>query len=454
MNLENFQEIIKEEILAVYNLDKKITYIFDDFFWIAQTPNKNNLFVAIKGGKTDGNLFLETAITFGYKYILSDNLEKSRELAIKFPAIIFLVVMNIQKTLNTLATWGISKFKGIKFAITGSSGKTTTTYILNNLLKHYGTVVSTHKYNTQYYLKRLCFNLYSSTADFFVAELSSDAPGTIWNLSRIIKPHYSIIVSMGYAHSGPFGGEENILKEKTSIVENTQIETFIPVEYKEKIKNLVDQKKIRYVKEDFYPQQTHVHFIFPSPLMSIIVKNPSLKGYHNYSNMNLVLRALNKIKNFTNKKKLLVEKTLGALTCFPGRGNILFIKSPNYDFKITCEDHNSNPLSFMRALHNIEEPTLVILGYFYELGTITEEAHKKALELLEENPYISGIILGDEKLYTLPFLVDFKKILPLHKDISEIFRFIKDQKITNIFVKGGGASNLKKYIEEILNKVI
>jgi UDP-N-acetylmuramyl pentapeptide synthase len=454
MKIDILEMILSQEILKIYNKKKKKIYTFHSFFWIAQNNiHRNNIFIAIKGQNTDGNLFIPLAIQNGYKYIMSDNEETLQNYINKYEDIIFFLVKNIHNALDLLATWGLSQFSGLKFAITGSSGKTTTAYILQNLLKIYGKVICTSKYNTQYFLKQLYFDLHKKKIDFLVLEFSSDSAGTIHALSNILKPDYSIITSISQAHLEQFTCENIIIKEKTSIVHNTRYQTYIPKSYQDKTMTYIKSvDQVKYIPDNFETHLDQIFFKNPHGEIICTIGESQLKGVHNYNNMNLVLNLLNDLKYLFYKKKQVIN-TLQNLNCFPGRGNIIFIKNQDYNFKITCEQHNCNPDSFAKTILNIMEPTLLIMGFMAGLGDIHLNAHEKIFQLLESNPYIIHIIIGDQKLYTLPFLSKITKILPEELCTNNYLLLLKKYHITNILVKGSRVSCLERKIEQILNNI-
>lgn len=461
MNIKNFQQIIQEQIISIYNINSQIEYLFDNFFWSAQFKNNNYIFFAIEGKNTNGNQFIEIAIDYGYKYIVSEDLCIIESLAGKYPNILFFVVKNVQATLDLLARWGVSQFKGIKIAITGSAGKTTTTYLLQNLLKIKYDVVHTHKYNSQYYLRRLCFELYKHKEDFFIAELSSDTLGMIHWFSNIIQPDYSIITSIGNAHLEDFKSYHNIIEEKTSIINNTKIATFIPEEYRDIIastKHVVSNlQKIHYVPNNFVVTNNHnqqiVSFFYKNQQL-LKIENPKYQGNHNYSNMNLILHLfsfMDFIKDVFSVEK--IRQVLENINCFPGRGNIIKIRTKDYNFKLVCEHHNSNPMSFAKAITNINEPTLVVMGFMYSLGEETIIKHHEILHLLNSNEYVKGIVLSDTKLLNIQNLDQYKKILDKKDSITDYLPFIKQNNITSVFLKGSRSSYLEKNIKTILNYI-
>lgn len=441
------QNIIQEQIVIVYNLFDNANYHFDNFFWSSSCKNSGDVFVAIKGNNTNGNFFIDEAIANGYKAVLSDNLFIVEEKAKLYSEIIFIVVKDVHTCLNQMASWGVDQFKGVKIAVTGSNGKTTTTYLLANLLKHFGKVLSTDKYNSQYFLKRMCFFLHTSEAHFFVAELSSDRPGYIDLYGHIIKPDYSIITSISNAHLEHFKCEEGVLLEKTALFLHTQKVGFIPDSYQQRIKNNPNLcgklHNVCYVPEDFIIDEHRVTFY-----NGIVLNNPQFKGKHNYSNMNLVLHLLEKM-GFENKEK--IQKTLTNITCFPGRGNQITIYKANYNFVLTCEQHNSNKSSYISAIGNLEEQTIVIMGYLYEIGDATFQDIHAVLQAMENNKQVKYIFFGDDKLFSVDNLSKYRKIVAYQKDILSIIEKGIQNNIYHVLLKGSRGSKLEKYIEIILN---
>ena len=458
MNIKKFKEIIKNNILNTYNNFPELDLILiNSFFWNSK-EGKNIIFFAIKGVNEDGNKYIEDAIKNGYLIIVSENIEYIEAIKERFTNIHFIVIDNVQKTLNTLGKFGISNFKGKKFAITGSVGKTTSTYLLNNILKNFYQNICTDKYNSQYYLRRLCFQLYDKNEDIFLAELSSDSLGSIDNFGDIIKPDYSIITAIGNAHIEDFKSFSNIIKEKTSLINHTQNKTFIPIEYEEIIKNEINvinnENKIIYVKNDFIINDEKKEITFNINGNKMVICNPSLKGNYNYSNMNLVLHTIYEsypelFNNSINKNKII--NTIENLNPFPGRGNIITVDKDDLQLKIICEYHNANSLSFLKTVENIKEPTVILMGYMYSLGSESHERHEELFTLMENNANVLNVVLCDKKIYELGFILNkYKKLLPAYEDV--LFDIItKRPHIKNIFIKGSRSSVLENFVKKILD---
>lgn len=467
MNIDFFENIIEKHIINSYNKTPFIEELhLKSFFWHSDCENNTNheyIFLAIKGEITDGNLFIPNAITNGYKIIISDNITAIEKYKDIYKDIYFIYVNSIQSVLDEFAIYGISNYYGQKITITGSAGKTTTTYILNNILKNFAKVTVTDKYNSQYYIRRLIFHLFETTSDFFIGELSSDYLGMIHHYSKIIQPDYSIITSIGDAHLEDFECIENIIKEKTSIIPNTLKKVFIPYTYKDLIskeRNVNEHlHKIVFIQNDFIiiKNEENITVEFNINGKNITIKNSHLKGFHNYSNINLVLNLLDEIGFINKENSPLIIKTLENLTGFPGRGNTITVKKNNYDFQINCEHHNSNPLSFKAALENISKPTLVIMGFMDSLGAESDEKHYELLNLMNKHPHIKYILTYDKNIYKLN-LKDYEKILikdleaydNFNEILNNILNKIASENIFDIFIKGSRNSKLEEVIRYIL----
>lgn len=102
---------------------------------------KDYIFVAIKGTKEDGNKYIENAIENKAKIIIYDcrsDKKKIKELKNKYNKIFFVAAKNPRETLAYMSAKLFDEpTKKIKtIAITGTNGKTTTTYLLKSILEN------------------------------------------------------------------------------------------------------------------------------------------------------------------------------------------------------------------------------------------------------------------------------------------------------------------------------
>ena len=152
-------------------------------------------FVALKGEKVDGHDFIPQAIAAGAVKIL-DGLEALQREALAY-----------RRTL-----------KAKVIGVTGSAGKTTTKEFLKTFLDCYGTEGN---FNNHIGLPMTILNC-PETADYLVVEMGTNHPGEIAALCDIAEPDIGVLVSVGNAHIEFFGSQENIEKEKMTLLKRAK----------------------------------------------------------------------------------------------------------------------------------------------------------------------------------------------------------------------------------------
>lgn len=119
--------------------------------------------------------------------------------------------INKLKSINNIKTIGI----------TGSYGKTSSKNILNAILQtNFNCYPTPKSFNTPYGLMNSINNGLDKFDEVFIAEMGADHVGDIKVLTDLVSPKYGIITTIGVAHLESFKTEENIQKEKFSLIEN------------------------------------------------------------------------------------------------------------------------------------------------------------------------------------------------------------------------------------------
>ncbi len=95
-----------------------------------------DVFVAMRGGSTDGNRFVEAALQQGASAIITDSLEVFNQLQLDQPDLPLALVEHGRRALAEVsaAVFGHPECKLKLSAVTGTNGKTTTTFLLEQLL--------------------------------------------------------------------------------------------------------------------------------------------------------------------------------------------------------------------------------------------------------------------------------------------------------------------------------
>lgn len=109
----------------------------------------------------------------------------------------------------------------IVVGITGSYGKTSTKFILGEILKtKYNVLVPPASYNTPMGLTRAVREMLEPSHEVFIAEMGARRVGEINELCDIVKPRYGILTSIGSQHLETFGSIENIANTKFELAQS------------------------------------------------------------------------------------------------------------------------------------------------------------------------------------------------------------------------------------------
>ena len=134
-----------------------------------------------------------------------------------------LVVANTVDALGVLAAWLIGELKAngkLKVVgITGSNGKTTTKNMLRAILSQVGNTIApiesfNNKVGAPISILRADLN-----TEFLVVEMGAEGLGTIAYLANMAQPDVGVILKVGMAHAGEFGGIDVTAKIKGELAE-------------------------------------------------------------------------------------------------------------------------------------------------------------------------------------------------------------------------------------------
>ncbi|QHC66483.1 UDP-N-acetylmuramoyl-tripeptide--D-alanyl-D-alanine ligase [Rathayibacter sp. VKM Ac-2759] len=172
------------------------------------------IFVAKRGEHTDGHLFAPVAVENGAALLIVE-----RPLDLDVPQVL---VEDSVEALGALATEVVRRVRALGgltvVGVTGSNGKTTTKNLLRTVLERVGeTVAPRGSFNNEVGAPITMLQVSESTR-FLVAEMGASAVGEIRRLVRMAKPDVGVVLAVGLAHAGEFGGIERTLEAKTEMV--------------------------------------------------------------------------------------------------------------------------------------------------------------------------------------------------------------------------------------------
>ena len=173
-----------------------------------------SLFFALPGQVTDGFLYAPDAVERGAAVVVAE-----RPLQTSVPVI---VVADGVRALAQLARLVVARVRASGplrvIGITGSNGKTTTKNLLRAILEVEGpTVAPVGSFNNQVGAPITMLQVDEST-EFLVSEMGASGAGEIARLVGIAMPDISVVLKVGLAHAGEFGGIEATQRAKSEIV--------------------------------------------------------------------------------------------------------------------------------------------------------------------------------------------------------------------------------------------
>ncbi|WP_426998952.1 UDP-N-acetylmuramoyl-tripeptide--D-alanyl-D-alanine ligase [Pseudarthrobacter sp. N5] len=183
-----------------------------------------SLYVAKPGEHTDGHNFISAAVDRGAVLALVEHLTDD-DAGRNFPVV---VVKDAVLAMGALAAETIRRIRARRAAsgeaftvigITGSAGKTTTKDLLAGILSAEGpTVAPLGSYNGEVGVPLTVFRAGFGTR-FLVIEMGATGIGHIRYLAEMVQPDIGVVLGIGTAHSGEFGGVDNIVLAKGELLE-------------------------------------------------------------------------------------------------------------------------------------------------------------------------------------------------------------------------------------------
>lgn len=172
------------------------------------------VFFALRGETTDGHLFAASAVRNGAALLIVERL-----LDEEVPQI---VVTDTTAALSSLAHEVVARLRrsgGIRVVgITGSNGKTTTKNLLRAILSTVGPTVAPQGSFNNHVGAPLSMLRADASTRFLVIEMGASGKGEIARLVRIAIPDVAVVLKVGLAHAGVFGGIDETQRAKAEIV--------------------------------------------------------------------------------------------------------------------------------------------------------------------------------------------------------------------------------------------
>jgi UDP-N-acetylmuramoyl-tripeptide--D-alanyl-D-alanine ligase len=378
-----------------------------------RTIKRNEIYFALKGENFNGNIYADQALEKGALATIVD--EKQPEMENK------ILVDDVLKTLQNLATYHREYLELPVIAITGSNGKTTTKRLIFEVLSKKFNVKSTQGNLNNHIGVPLSLLQFDQHTELGVIEMGANHQKEIEFLSHITQPDFGYITNFGKAHLEGFGGVEGVIKGKSELYdylkENDKL-AFVNADDDKQMQKLTDSKKYSFGEAEH--ADLNIYFRKAEPHVELEFKGIDIKskliGSYNFRN----IAAAVGIGAYFGVDVLDIKS---AIQNFEAKDNRSQIKITANNTLIS-DAYNANPTSMEAALKSFDqqqaEHKIAILGDMFELGE----------DKIKEHNYIADLAIS----------LSFEKVLFCGKIFSEA---LKDKNL-NTF---SSFTALKKYLK-------
>jgi len=419
-------------------------------------------FVALKGSKADGHMFVRQALERGASLLLV-NLAEMDKLAEECPDLGEVSVIAVSDTSVALARMAqmYLEVQNPKVAgITGSVGKTTTRELVVSVLKRSNKVHSAiRSFNTLIGCSLTILAMPADT-DILVLELGTSHFGEIKEMVSFFPLDLAIITEIAPAHLEGFGSVEGVLRAKLEICGSVKLRTviynadnYILNEYMSynlnNITKIAVGKKanadlrITAIKNMLDETGGRIEVSFTRRDDSFSVKANLFGAQHAY-NLGYACAAG---EYFGIPRDEIIE-ALAEFKPIAGRG---ICKRTKYGAWVIDESYNANPSSMSAAIDNVltaaegkKYKLYAVLGGMRELGSDFAYWHQAVLERLAGFERV--FLLGDEWYEESLSLPENATRFRTFDELVHAFPYGIATSESIILIKGSNVYNLKKLV--------
>ncbi len=397
LSLSEIARIVEGELLG------QDVEVFGSVETDSRLVSSGSLFFAKPGEITDGHKFVESAKALGAVGAVVEHNQSEVDLPqILVPDVVLALGKLAAAVLEKVREAGTIKVIGI----TGSNGKTSTKNMLGAILPKFGkTVAPIESYNNEVGAPISILKIDEST-QFLVVELGAGGIGSIAYLANIAKPDIGIVLKVGLAHAGAFGGIEVTSQIKSELVQALESNsTFIFNVDDGEVARMTELTSARNVS---FGTNSNAAYRFDNVDLSIsgtsadlhlprgenVRVNLQILGEHQLMNATAALAA-------TDQLGLSISTALAALAALPlAERWRMQLTNRSDGVSVINDAYNASPDSMKAALQTLAHlgkvgrRTIAVLGEMAELGEYSRDAHDQVGRLVVRYNIDQLVVVG------------------------------------------------------------
>lgn len=352
------------------------------------------VFIAKPGESTDGHLFVGTAKKRGAALAIVEH-EVDEDIA-------QIVVADAVIALGELARLVVERVRAsgelTVIGVTGSNGKTTTKNMLAEILSAEESTVAPRASFNNWVGAPLTMLRITDDTRYLVSEMGASSIGEIATLVRMARPDIGVVLKVGLAHAGGFGGIERTVEAKSEMVADLP-ETGVAVLNRDdpRVAGMADRTRARVLWFGLHPDadvrgsdlsadRTGTTFTVWVPGAGSRTVHLNVLGEHHVMNALAAIAVSHTVGVDLDRAIAALERMQRAerwrMEVLGGRDGVTIIN----------DAYNASPDSMSAALKTLAQlkedgnRTIAVLGAMSELGEFAEDEHDRiALQVVRLN---------------------------------------------------------------------
>lgn len=417
----------------------------------SQVIKEGDLFVPIIGERVNAHKYIESALTVGAATLTSEHYAVSAEKP-------YIRVKDTVQAIQDIGRYIRERIHLPIVAVTGSVGKTTTRNMIATAFRStLRTFETTKNFNSQIGVPIMLSRI-SSEDEIAVLECGMSEAGQITILSNLVKPQYAVVSTIGVAHIEQLKTQENIRREKLSIIDGMQQGGILFLNGDDpmlaEVKDTLPVTTLYYGTEewcDYYADQiqydngrSYFECVHGEERVPVEL---SVLGKHNVLNCVAALAV-------SHTHGIPLETAAAEFAHFCGmRQTIIELENR---FRIIDDTYNASPDSMRASLDvlcHIETTgrRIAVLGDMFELGENSEQYHYQVGEYLSILPVDELVVVGTHAKQIRKAVIDHESKMRTYEfsDNEEVAMYLLATLMPEDIVLIKGSNGMK--MNEIVN---